>query len=108
MLQIIGWLGCLYLFVKGLEIAGSASSYQPSIADSEKLEMRTPTLLAILLAVAGSLGFALWLAAQGSASGEQFSDSVSEIEANTAELERQNACALAASDPEDIMACYAD
>jgi hypothetical protein len=41
MLQIIGWLGCLYLFVKGLELMGRTN---------ERRELRVASL--------NSIGFA--------------------------------------------------
>lgn len=108
MLQIIGWLGCFYLIVKCLEIAGNGNSYRPSVADPEKMEMRAPAYLAIVLAVGGAIGFAWWLGAQGGMFDDSGYRSLSDIESNTEKLEKQNACAAAASGPDAIMACFSD
>lgn len=62
MLQIIGLLGCLYVFVKGLEIAGSSTQ-----RDAEG-RVAAPAIFAMLLAWLGAFGFALWFIAQGAAS----------------------------------------
>lgn len=59
MLQLIGWLGCLYLFVKALELSGDDSRR------NEHKEMNFSTLLAVWLAIIGAGGFALMLYLQG-------------------------------------------
>jgi len=61
MLQIIGWLGCLYLFVKGCEALAN-SSYRT--ADGG---LNGYANTAVVLSFAGALGFALWLLVQGGA-----------------------------------------
>jgi hypothetical protein len=100
MLQIIGWLGCLYLIVKALEIAGSADSYEPHEVNAEKQVLRLPAVFAISLAVVGALGFGIWLKFQGSAL------EVGAMQTETAELERQNECAEAATDSQGILDCF--
>ena len=59
MLQIIGWLGCLYLAVKGLEIV-SSSAFRGS--DGELPGFAT---LAAGLAFVGAAIFSVWLYEQG-------------------------------------------
>lgn len=67
MLQIIGWLGCLYLVVKALEIIAN-----PAYRDANGM-MKSAAIWAALLAGFGAVGFALWLAAQGGAFPQQSS-----------------------------------
>ena len=99
MLQIIGWLGCLYLIVKGLEIAGNASSYKPQVVDPEKMELRSPASVAIVLAFAGAIGLAWWLGAQGGAfePGAEYSGG--------SDLETYADCLAQADTNEETMAC---
>lgn len=59
MLQIIGWLGCLYLIVKALEIAGS------NVHKGEDGLLKPQSLVAVLLASVGALAFAAWFLIQG-------------------------------------------
>lgn len=61
MLQLIGWLGCLYLVVKALEIAGN-----PQFR-TEDGSLKATAMGAIILAWLGAIIFALALAEQGSA-----------------------------------------
>lgn len=61
MLQIIGWLGCLYLIVKGFEISASAAFRD----DTGKARFGATT--ACMLAWGGAVVFGIWLADQGSA-----------------------------------------
>lgn len=61
MLQIIGWLGCVYLFIKALEIA-SGSGHR-----NENGDLRSSAMAACGLAWFGSVGFAIWIFVQGSA-----------------------------------------
>jgi hypothetical protein len=56
MVEIIGWLGCLYLFVKGLEIIGAQRAAYG--------RMHHASFLAALLAIAGAIFFALVLYGQ--------------------------------------------
>ena len=62
MLQIIGWLGCVYLFVKGLELFSSNSHRLPDG------KLNSYAITGAIIAVVGSLIFALMLVGQGSAS----------------------------------------
>lgn len=59
MIQIIGFMGCLYLIVKALEIASGANFR------TEGGSMKDTAVVASLLAWFGAAGFALWLYAQG-------------------------------------------
>jgi uncharacterized membrane protein YdcZ (DUF606 family) len=65
MLEIIGWIGCLYLFIKGLEILGS-SAHRVRRFESEETRMSVPALLAACFAIAGALLFPFLLRAQAS------------------------------------------
>jgi hypothetical protein len=64
MVQIIGFMGCLYLFVKALEIASN-----DAFTDKEG-NLKGPATLALILCGLGSIGFALWLFIQGAAMAE--------------------------------------
>jgi hypothetical protein len=61
MLQIIGLLGCVYLFVKSFEF-GSSRQYRLNNG-----HMSAGALFAMWIAVVGSLGFAFLLIVQGEA-----------------------------------------
>lgn len=96
MLQIIGWLGCLYLVVKALEIAAN-----PDYRDANGM-MKPVAMGAAVLGWFGAVGFALWLAAQGGAlpgksEAEQASDDL------TASITSQ--CIELAKTPEEVRAC---
>jgi hypothetical protein len=77
MLQIIGFLGCAYLFVKGLELLGLASRHAPEVPFSEGMSPedrkssdresrgQDVTASAGWLAIIAAAGFAIWLLAQG-------------------------------------------
>jgi len=54
MIQIIGWIGCLYLFVKGCELAGLP-------------EQNIPTKVGAGTAIVGSLLFVILLQMQSNA-----------------------------------------
>jgi hypothetical protein len=87
MLQIIGWLGCLYLVVKALEIAS---------ADSHKGKdggMTPAAVLAVLVAWAGAIGFGGWLFIQGNAL---------KPDGQTVRLE----CIRKAQSAQEVTACY--
>lgn len=58
MLEIIGYLGCVYLFIKGLELAG-------------REHQNGPTRSASVLAILASLGFLFAFASQGENAAEQ-------------------------------------
>ena len=59
MLQIIGWLGCLYLVIKGFEISAS------SAFRDEHGKARSGATAACMLAWGGAVVFGIWLADQG-------------------------------------------
>jgi hypothetical protein len=59
MLQIIGFLGCVYLIVKACEL-GSSSAHR----DTEGA-LSPSAAAGILVASAGALGFAVWIFVQG-------------------------------------------
>lgn len=81
MLQIIGWLGCVYLFVKGLEICGNqanrvksweqseaerklASGEEVTIPDPPITRLSAPSLVAALCAFVGGVIFPFLLNSQ--------------------------------------------
>lgn len=61
MLQLLGWLGCLYLLVKGLAMIGDLT-----LVDGDG-ERHPATNIAIMLAIAGAVVFAIFFAVQGNA-----------------------------------------
>ena len=65
MLQLVGYLGCVYLVLKGLEILVTA------LAGREEKNVHNLNLLLALLALAGAIGaaylFVGWFTAQGNA-----------------------------------------
>ncbi|QIK95911.1 hypothetical protein G7076_05005 [Sphingomonas sp. HDW15A] len=70
MLQLIGWLGCLYLFVKGLEIASAKSG-------DLSQELRSA---AVWLSLLGSVAFAVLFFLQFSGSRPLEVDDVMQVE----------------------------
>jgi hypothetical protein len=64
MLQIIGWLGCVMLAVKLIEM-----SVNPAMRDKSG-ELPAFIYLALVAGWAAVFGFALWLDVQGAALGE--------------------------------------
>lgn len=79
MIQIIGFLGCAYLLIKGLELLGRASRYAPEIPFTENMspeDRKTSqrdargqemTYVAAWSAIVAAVLFAVWLYVQGSA-----------------------------------------
>ena len=68
MLQIIGWLGCVYLIIKGLEIASNIGNR------TENGELRGTASAAIIISYLFAFIFAVWLYAQGGAMGSSASN----------------------------------
>lgn len=99
MIQIIGFLGCLYLLVKALEIA-SSSAFKDQ-AGSVDATAKT----AIALAVAGAVGFAIWLLAQGGAFA--IPDPASTPDASIGEMMSQSKveCINNAKSQDQVLAC---
>jgi hypothetical protein len=89
-LQIIGWLGCLYLVVKAFEI-GSARTHR-----SDEGDLTLGAMLAALIAWCGAIGFAIWLFAQG---GGFSGDPQSVV------MDRKAACVSQAKTSADVLAC---
>lgn len=96
MLQIIGWLGCLYLVVKALEIIAN-----PAYRDANGM-MKSAAIWASLLACFGAFGFALWLAAQG---GSLPQKSSAERESDELSASIISQCIELAKTPEDAAKC---
>ncbi|WP_265562494.1 hypothetical protein [Sphingomicrobium arenosum] len=84
MLQIIGWLGCLYLFIKGIELLGLAARWKEDplrgavkeivYEDGGQTEIEVESIPGLAnmqwaggLSIVGALGFAAWLLNQGEA-----------------------------------------
>jgi hypothetical protein len=59
MLQIIGWLGCLYLVLKSCEFLGS-NAYRDADGDIDGYANA-----GAVLSIVGAAAFALWLFVQG-------------------------------------------
>lgn len=92
MLQIIGWLGCVYLMVKALEI-GSATVHRDKLGDM------TPTaVVAVLVAGGGALAFGVWLFVQGGGLA---------VETESPDLiSAQVECVTKAATSQERLACY--
>lgn len=90
MLQIIGWLGCVYLVVKALEIASNSNA-----RDADGI-MRGAAVFAVIIAAAGAIFFAGWLLIQGMEVHRQ-----SSIALSPSRME----CIENAASPQDVLAC---
>lgn len=94
MLQIVGWLGCVYLLVKSIEIFAS-SSFR-----TEAGKLKESAMIGALIAFWGAVGFAIWLSAQGSAGGFG-----SELSLGSGYEETDPSSASAGSDPIPVNDC---
>lgn len=97
MVQIIGWLGCVMLAVKLLEIMAN-----PNMHD-ENGKMTPAANAALWTGWPAVIGFALWLAAQGGAFNTERASTFSE--ADLRKLEAETACMEAAPDLETMLDC---
>ena len=61
MLQIIGWLGCVYLLLRSLQMA-----YSRDMQDDEG-KMQVGAMFTMILGITAALVFAFWLGDQGAA-----------------------------------------
>lgn len=77
MVQIVGWLLCLCLFVKGLELA--AQSQATAGPEGERIGGSGMLESASAIAILGSLAFAAWLFMQGN----ELSSSLNQIGSST-------------------------
>ena len=99
MLQIIGWLGCVMLAVKLLEMSAN-----PAMRD-DRGEIKNPAMVGIVLGWIGVFGFAFWLFAQGGAFVTQ-DQRLEELTRQADEAERVADCMEAASpDLDAMLAC---
>jgi len=96
MLQLIGWLGCLYLVVKALELAASSSFRD------ENGNMKTTAMAAAVLAWFGAAGFALLFLGQGAAL-QTLTPSTSEADDLSARIRQQ--CIELSPTPEEAEKC---
>ena len=92
-IQIIGWLGCLYLIVKGLEIA-SSSAFR-----NEHGNARSGATAACMVAWIGALVFAVWLLLQGDAGG------AGQEAAETTMSQSKTDCISNAKTADEVIAC---
>lgn len=93
MLQLIGWLGCLYLVIKAFEIAAN-----PVYRDDAG-KMKNPAMAASLLCCFGAAAFALAFKSQGDAfpiAPDVTPTGASDCLANARTVEEITACADAA------------
>lgn len=118
MLQIIGFLGCLYLFVKGLDMISRVLEQRALNAPNEA-PATGPLTVGAWLCFLGSVFFLLWLLAQGGAfesSTSSYGDygldmdaieteAAMEADALEVEAERIMDCIDAAETNEQIEAC---
>ena len=103
MLQIIGWIGCLYLVVKALEII-SNSAFR-----GEDGNLRSYANLACWLAFVGAAFFAIWLYDQGTNGPSIEADDIAEVPAPPHEdvQVKVNDCTASAKNDEEMRACNA-
>jgi len=93
-LQIIGWLGCLYLVVKALEIMSNSDSV------NSNGKLKASALAACLLAWVGAVVFSLWIAEQGRVSLPAGDSTLS-----NGMTQQEEDCVLAAQTDTEILAC---
>ena len=99
MLQIIGWLGCVMLAVKILEMNAN-----PAMRDDQG-EMKGLAMAGIVIGWIGVFGFAFWLLAHGGAFVTQ-DQRLDELTRQADEAERVADCMEAASpDLNAMLAC---
>ncbi|MFT4056292.1 MAG: hypothetical protein QM681_17445 [Novosphingobium sp.] len=103
-LQIIGWLGCLYLVVKGFEISAS------SAMRDENGKARFGATTACMLAWGGAVVFGIWLADQGSSFPRQASSTPDPVSENIGVTPEElnlpvNDCTMKAKTDEEMRAC---
>jgi hypothetical protein len=108
LLQIIGFLGCLYLFLKGFELLGRAARYSPplrgvklrDLPDEERKHVEwewrgySQTRAAGIIAIAGSVLFTLLLIGQGNEVSSSLSASggLADCISHATTVEQINAC----------------
>ncbi|WP_132384833.1 hypothetical protein [Novosphingobium sp. PhB165] len=99
MLQIIGWLGCLYLVIKSLEIAANpAFRYENGI-------LKGYAIIACILGWFGAVGFALWLGVQGAAIPALGNATAESSRESSLDASIREQCIQFAKTPEEILDC---
>jgi len=93
MLQIIGWLGCLYLAIKGLEI-GNSRNFQ----NADGRVTGAGASIAVL-SVLGALVFAVALLLQGDIPAQTAEHSAGQM------TQGKMDCINSAKTPDEILAC---
>lgn len=96
MLQIIGWLGCFYLLIKGLEI-GNSQQFR-----AENGRVSNAGALIAVLTIFGAIGFGAALLLQGDAFPNRSSSAVGSGDLQAAELSK---CIEDAKNPEAAAEC---
>ncbi len=96
MLQIIGWLGCLFLVVKALEI-GAGNNFR-----DERGRLRRNAAVACAVALAGALIFAVWIFVTDTDQGPVVASYDPPVPSSDDNLKD---CIINARTPEDVQAC---
>ncbi len=100
MIQIIGLLGCLYLFIKGCEFVAS-NNYR-----DETGQMKGSAAVGTMFSFAGAIGFSVALYLQGAELRTVSDMTYNESEAAAALADTYAACVeLAAGDPALLAQC---
>lgn len=92
MIQIIALMGCFYLLVKALEIAGRRDSC------NAEGQLSPNSLWAIVLCWIGAIGFAVWILFQGLAIQQATSETVQASQSMIS-------CINSAATQEEMLAC---
>lgn len=95
MLQIIGWLGCLYLFIRSASM-GVSREFR-----NDEGTMIDGAAYLMVLGIAASIGFALWLGAQGEMFPSAAESAIDEYGLSSSEVD----CINAAQTPDEVSAC---
>lgn len=99
LIQLIGWLGCLYLLVKSLEIASSSAHR------TEDGKLKATARVAALLGVAGSIVFFYLILSHGFSGPPSRADMSDESPPASSSNVIVNDCTAKARNDEEMMAC---
>ena len=102
MLQIIGWLGCVMLAVKLVEMCYNKTLLNEDGKFPEQL------FYVLIAGFAAAFGFAFWILIQGYSENQAVTDSVLQYERSADEAERVARCMEDAQTLDIAMDCYED
>lgn len=99
MIQLIGWLGCLYLLVKSLEIVSSSAHR------TENGKLKATARVAALLGVAGSIVFFYLILSHGFSGPPSIGDVNDDTPPASSPNVIVNDCTAKARNDEEMRAC---